>query len=131
MKCPQCLETHSGDCLACAWRRVDALQAEVKKLMHDFDMLTLGVSAVEQQRDAAQAEVARLKDVTSGLEQSIRERTEEVVRLREALEKYGLPCAVWYCHGPYGPSPDQESPQKIRAALEHMPVPSKSEEGQT
>lgn len=71
------------------------------------------------------AEIIEWKDRHESLKESkIALRLSELKALREALEKYGLPCAVWYCHGPYGPSPDQESTQKIREALELMPVPS-------
>lgn len=42
--------------------KIDTLQSEVTKIKHDFDMLALGVGAVEQQRDEAQAEVAQLKE---------------------------------------------------------------------
>lgn len=34
-----------------------------------------------------------------------------------ALEKYALPCSLWFLKGPYGNSPDIDSVEKIREAL--------------
>lgn len=70
------------------------------------------------------ADIGEKQRQSMDLSRELRETKESLTAIRarakklyETLEKYGLPCALWFFKGPYGNSPHDDSVEKICQAL--------------